>query len=541
MNKLLGCVALGLTLLGSGCALAPSGPASSDQSSSRQVDELPPMPAAEPSLEDPELANGMAEPEPRNPDHAGQPDRDLWQRIRAGYGLDLNVDNDRVRAQREWYARHPSYFTRVTTRSERYLHFIVEEAEARDMPLELVMLPVVESAFDPFAYSHGRAAGPWQFIPSTGKYFGLDQTWWYDGRRDIKRSTRAALDYLQKLSARFDGDWLLALAAYNAGGGTVSRARRHNKEAGEPLDFWHLNLPRETTAYVPKLLAVAQIVREPERYGVTLHPIDDEPYFASVDVGGQIDLAQAASLAGISTEELYLLNPAFNRWATAPDGPTDLLVPVGQADDFRERLAALPAEQRMRWLRYTIQRGDSLGLIAKRHRTTAAVLRDINDLHGNTIIAGRTLLIPEPAADQYALSADARLAKQQGRERDGRQRVDHRVAAGDTLWELARSYDVSVRALARWNNMAPGDPLRVGQTLAVWTENDPAAPAGADRQEMIRKVRYSVRRGDSLYAIADRFNVSVSQIRDWNNGVQGNRYLQPGDRLTLYVDVRSAP
>ena len=169
------------------------------------------------------------------------------------------------------------------------------------------------------------------------------------------------------------------------------------------------------------------------------------------------------------------------------------------------------------------------------------MLRDINDLHGSTIIAGRTLLIPEPAADQYALSADARLAKQQGRERDGRQRVDHRVAAGDTLWELARSYDVSVRALARWNNMAPGDPLRVGQTLAVWTENGPAAPAGADRQEMIRKVRYSVRRGDSLYAIADRFNVSVSQIRDWNNGVQGNRYLQPGDRLTLYVDVRSAP
>ena len=170
------------------------------------------------------------------------------------------------------------------------------------MPLELVMLPVVESAVDPFAYSHGRAAGPWQFIPSTGKYFGLDQTWWYDGRRDITLSTRAALDYLQQLSERFDGDWLLALASYNAGGGTVSRARRRNEEAGRPTDFWHLDLPRETTAYVPKLLAVAEIVRDPRRYGVTLHPMADQPYFEEVDVGGQIDLAQAASLAEISTE-----------------------------------------------------------------------------------------------------------------------------------------------------------------------------------------------------------------------------------------------
>ena len=541
MNKFLGCVTLGVALMGSGCALMPSGSAPSDQSD-RQVDELPPMPAAEPSLDNPDLANGMAEPEPRNPDRAGDSDRDIWDRIRAGYRLDLDLDNERVRAKREWYARHPSYFTRVTTRSERYLYFIVEEAEARDMPLELVMLPVVESAFDPFAYSHGRAAGPWQFIPSTGKYFGLDQTWWYDGRRDIKRSTRAALDYLQKLSARFDGDWLLALAAYNAGGGTVSRARRHNREDGKPEDFWSLDLPQETTDYVPKLLAVAQIIRDPERYGVTLHPIDDEPYFASVDVGGQIDLAEAANLAGISTEELYLLNPAFNRWATAPDGPSDLLVPVDRADQFRERLASLPDDQRMRWLRYTIRRGDSLGGIARKHRTTTTVLRDINKLDGNTIIAGRTLLIPAPGAkDQYALSADARLAKQQDRDRSG-QRIDHRIASGDTLWDLARNYGVSVRALARWNNMAPGDPLRVGQTLAVWTKKGGAAPVrGVDRQEMIRKVRYSVRRGDSLYAIANRFNVSVSQIRDWNNGVQSNRYLQPGDRLTLYVDVRNAP
>ena len=539
MNKFMGCAILGIALVGSGCALTPSS-SDGDRGDKPDVTQLPPMPAAEPSLEDPDLANGMAEPAPHG--NADASDQDLWDRIRRGYRLDLQQDNPRVSAQRDWYARHPQYFTRVTTRSERYLHFIVEEAEARDMPLELVLLPVVESAFDPFAYSHGRAAGPWQFIPSTGKYFGLDQTWWYDGRRDIVRSTRAALDYLQQLSERFDGDWLLALASYNAGGGTVSRARRRNEEAGLPTDFWNLDLPSETTAYVPKLLAVAQIVNTPERYGVTLHPIEDQPYFATVDAGGQIDLAQAARLAEISSEELYLLNPAFNRWATAPDGPTDLLVPVDAADTFRERIAALPAAERMRWMRYTIRPGDSLSAIARRHRTTTSVLRDINDLPGSTIVAGRTLLIPERAADDYPLSADARLARQQDRARAGRQRIDHRVQSGETLWALARSYDVSVRELARWNNMAPGDPLRIGQTLAVWTEDGTAATRRDERRdEMIRKVRYSVRQGDSLYAIASRFNLSVNQIRDWNNGVKQRRYLQPGDHLTLYVDVRSAP
>ncbi len=310
---------LGLGVLG-GCA------------TNKPLEDLPPMPAAEPSVDDANLANGMDEPSPvEDSDNQATVDDDLWMRLRGGYGLDLSIENDRIRVQREWYARHPEYFTRVTTRSERYLHYIVEQAEARDMPLELALLPIVESAFDPFAYSHARAAGPWQFIPSTGDYFGMQRTWWEDQRRDILKSTNAALDYLQQLSNRFEGDWLLALASYNAGGGTVSRAIRRNKEAGKPTDFWNLNLPRETTAYVPKLLAIAQIVGDPQAYGVPLHPIANEPYFATVKTGGQIDLAQAARLADISVEELYLLNPSYNRWATSPDGPFRLLVPVDRA------------------------------------------------------------------------------------------------------------------------------------------------------------------------------------------------------------------
>jgi peptidoglycan lytic transglycosylase D len=520
---------LGLGVLG-GCA------------SNQSLDELPPMPAAEPSVDDVNLANGMDEPKPLEGDlEKNEENNDLWVRLRRGYNLDLELENDRIRVQRDWYARHPQYFTRVTTRSERYLHYIIEQAEKRDMPLELALLPIVESAFDPFAYSHGHAAGPWQFIPSTGDYFGMERTWWQDQRRDILKSTNAALDYLQKLSNRFDGDWLLALASYNAGGGTVSKAIRRNEEAGKPTDFWNLSLPRETTAYVPKLLAIAQIVQDPEAYGVTLHPIRNEPYFSTVATGGQIDLARAARLADISEEELYLLNPSFNRWATSPDGPHRLLVPVDRAERFRSKLASLPKGQRMRWARYEIQPGDNLGAIARKHRTTPQVLRSINKLNGSTIIAGRTLLIPGPSsgAGDSNPSEESGLAANQSKKSDNHQRVNHTVQSGDTLWEIARQYGVGVKELAKGNGIAPGDSLSIGQTLTINSSKSRQTNSQTQANDkMVRKVHYAVRNGDSLYAIADRFNVSVTDLKSWNNPLTSNRYIQPGQRLTLYVDIR---
>src|SRR5690606_24980913 len=335
----------------------------------------------------------------------------------------------------DWYARHQAYLDRVATRAERYMHYIVEETEKRNMPMEMALLPIVESAFDPFAYSHGRAAGAWQFIPSTGEFFGLNQNWWYDGRRDVTASTDAALKYLQQLADRFDGDWLLALASYNAGAGTVSKAIRYNQSRGRPTDFWSLNLPRETRAYVPKLIAISQIVRNPEQYNVTLKPIADTPYFASIDVGSQIDLAEAAKLADIPSEELYLLNPGYSRWATPPQGPHTLLLPVAHADAFREKLATLPEEARMRWDHYTIRSGDSLISIAKRFQTTPETLRTANKLRGNTIIAGDSLLIPRPSAssDAYALSADNRLEAIQSRAVAGRNKHDYTVRSGDSF------------------------------------------------------------------------------------------------------------
>ncbi|MFE8069770.1 LysM peptidoglycan-binding domain-containing protein [Marinobacteraceae bacterium S3BR75-40.1] len=470
---------------------------------------------------------------------------DLWARLRDQFKLDLSVDNPRTRAQLKWYADHPAYIKRTVERARRYLYHILDEVERRDMPGELALLPVVESAFDPFAYSHGRAAGLWQFIPSTGRYFGLDQNWWYDGRRDVIAATDAALRYLQRLSDRFDGDWLLGLASYNSGAGTVNRAIRYNKRRNRDTDFWSLRLPRETRAYAPKLIAIAKLIEDPAKYGVTLPPLPDEPYFEVVKIDSQIDLAQAADLAGVDVEEIYLLNPAFNRWATAPTGPHRLLVPKDAAEKFRTALAELPPEKRLNWSNYTVKRGDTLIRIARRYGTTPDVIKDVNRLHGHMIRIGQNLLIPmaSKGGDFYALSQQERLEQTQARfGGGGKAKVEYRVQSGDTLWDIAREYGVNHRKLARWNGMAPGDPLMPGKKLVIWTDNPPTVVAAnsSSRKGMIRKIGYRVRSGDSLYLIANRFNVSVKDLVAWN-GINPNRYLQPGQRLTLYVDIRRSP
>ena len=227
---------------------------------------------------------------------------DAWQRVSKQLSMSV-PDNRRVRAQKSWYVNHPSYLTRVTRRAEPYLYFIVDELEKRNLPLELALLPIVESAYDPFAYSHGRASGMWQFIPGTGKGYGLAQNWWYDGRRDVFLSTHAALDYLSYLNKRFKGDWLLALAAYNSGQGNVSKAIRKNKKKGKPTDFWSLKLPRETKAYVPKLLALAEILRTRKEANIPWSIVKNQPYFVRIPTEVQIDLSLAADLGEQSMQD----------------------------------------------------------------------------------------------------------------------------------------------------------------------------------------------------------------------------------------------
>ena len=459
---------------------------------------------------------------------------DLWAKLRQEFTLP-NQDNERIRVQRNWYAKHPQYMQRVSERSRRYARHIYQELSRRNMPAEIALLPIVESAYDPFAYSHGRAAGLWQFIPATGKRFGLKQDWWYDGRRDLLDSTNAALDYLQYLNKRFKGDWLLALAAYNSGEGTVSKAVRRNRKKGKPVTFWDLKLPKETRAYVPKLIALKQLVDTPAAYGIKLGPLPNEPYFEIVNTGGQIDMAVAAELAGIELEALYRLNPGFNQWATPPKGPHRLLIPVDNASAFRQAIANLSPEKRVQWVRHKIKNGESLGHIAKRYHTTVSALKAANGVNGTSIRAGKHLLVPvsSQGQDSYKLSAQQRLKRKQDRPRKG-QKTRHIVSSGDTFWDLSREYKISVRKLAAWNGMAPGDTLRVGQKLVVWTAR--SSSKSFHPGSRIRPIHYTVRKGDSLSRISSKFKVSVAELRKWNTLPKG-RYLQPGQRIKLYVDV----
>lgn len=467
-----------------------------------------------------------------------EPVDDVWMRIKDRFQFDLTTEHKSVIQHRNWYAKHPGYFKRLSERASRYLYHVTVALEEQNMPSEIALLPVVESAYDPFAYSHGRASGMWQFIPATGKRFGLEQNWWYDGRRDVVRSTEAAIKYLQYLHRRFDDDWLLALAAYNCGEGNVRKAIRKNRKQGKATDFWSLDLPEETRSYVPKLIAFAQLLNESEQYNLTFPEIANKPYFVTVDIGSQIDLAQAADLAGIELEELYRLNPGFNQWATSPSGPHQLSVPVNRADQLKQNLAQLPPEKRINWIRYTIKSGDSLSSIAAHYKTTTKVLREINGLTTNSIRAGKPLFVPlaSKGAEQYVLSAAERLKSKQNRASlSNRIKQIHITQAGDSFWKIARKYNVGMRDVARWNNLGTTDVLREGQKLVIWSK----ASKGANGTELIRKVGYRVRSGDSLALIAQKFNIKISDIESWN-GINRKKYLQPGQSLKLYVDVTRA-
>ncbi len=469
---------------------------------------------------------------------------DIWRRLRSGMALP-EATHPRIAAQQRWYIDHPEYLKRVSQRSAPYLYLVADAIESRNMPMEFALLPVLESAYDPFAYSHGRAAGMWQIIPGTGRELGLKQNWWYDGRRDVRASTDAALTYLSRLAKRFDGDWLRALAAYNGGPARVTRAERRNRQLGRSTDFWALDLPEETENYVPRLLALADIVKNPGKHGIALSPIPDRPALAVVATQGQIDLTQAASLAEVDINTLCRLNPGLNRWATPPEGPHELLLPLESGARFEQGMRQLSKAERLQWVRYTVRRGDTLSGISSRYNTEAGVIRSVNKLTSSRITAGDSLMIPIARAplERYALSEDQRLASRQ--ERGKGYRRDYTVKSGDSFWRIANLYGVSTRKLAEWNNMAVRDPIRPGQKLVIWT-SEPVSSATIsavdlqlpERGPMTRKLSYRVRSGDSLASIAARFNVRTTDILNWNKPLKGKKYIHPGDRITLFVDVR---
>ena len=409
----------------------------------------------------------------------------IWPRIRSGMRLaqptglpgTLQVERERRR-----YLKNLTYLNRIFERAEPFLHLIVERIEAHRLPTELALLPVVESSFRTTAYSHGHASGLWQFIPATGSHYGLQQNWWYDGRRDVGAATDAAIQYLQNLHRLFDGDWLHALAAYNVGQSNMMRAIRHNRAAGRSTDFWHLDLPQETRNYVPRLLAISAIVRNPGAYGVTLTPIVNRPRLTSVDAAGQIDLQIAADMAGMETARLKALNPGFKRWATPPTGPHTLLIPIDRAQGLQRKLAAMPPHARLRFARHRVARGDVLGKLAKRYDTTVAAIRRANRLPSTTIRIGQNLLIPTPhTLSSPALSTASKHTRSNPAEpatTDRRTPIrTHVITRGDTLWDIARQHNVRLADLIAWNRLDPKKPLRIGGTLRLSRPADRPAAA----------------------------------------------------------------
>ena len=461
---------------------------------------------------------------------------DIWERIRAGYQLQDQIGtNPRIERQRFGFASRPASIQRIAERSGPYIHYIVERLEDNDMPLELALLPMIESSYNPMAYSPAHAAGLWQFIPSTGRHFNLRQTNWYDGRRDITASTNAAISYLKRLHDMFNGDWLLALAAYNAGEGTVSRAIERNQRNGLPTDYWNLPLPQETRDYVPRLLAVSQIIQTPASYGVTLAPIANQPYFEKVAISHQLDLARVAAMADVDKNELYQLNPAFKQGITL-DGPRHLLVPVAKAEGLSESLARMKPDSVTQWQHYTVRRGDNLRGIASRHQVAVATLRELNRLPDERVRVGQSLLIPRgagnlPPSPLLPERSQPVLAHKRG-ESPAATRT-YRVRRGDTLWDIAKRHDVAVGDLQRWNNLK-GKALSAGQLLKL--NGGSAAPSRSTASQRPAVTYYKVQRGDSLSAIAQRFEVGAQHLKKWNPSL--GRTLKPGQTLTLYLERR---
>ena len=462
----------------------------------------------------------------------------LWLKLAEGFDFEV-PDNSRIAIQRDYYLRHPKYLQQVSKRAEPFLWLIVEQIEANNLPFELALLPVVESTFDPYAYSYAGASGLWQFMPISGARFGLRQDWWYDGRRDVYASTRGALRYMQILHRYLGNDWLYAFAAYNSGEGRVERAIAKNRKAGMPVDYWNLDLPKETEKYVPKFLALVDILRNHEKYDIDLPFIPNKQALTYVDIGSQIDLSYAAELAELSLAEVQLLNPAFNHWATSPDGPHKLLLPSVVAKEFSNKLAKVDKNKRIRWDRYRVKSGDSLSMIAQRNKTTTSVLKQINDLNSSFIKIGQPLLIPiASASQQQYLSLQAkRLQDQESSQQLTKKKVTHKVIEGDTLWDISRRYKVTSQQIAKWNGLKVKQTLRLGQTLKIWKAS--SVNTFANTKKITRHVTYHVRTGDSLGGIANKFNVKTADLVRWNN-IKNSRMIKPGQKIKVYVDVKKS-
>jgi len=409
----------------------------------------------------------------------------LWDRLRKNWSMP-NLEGERVLKWEQYYARQPDYVQRMVARGGRYLFHIVEEVERRQMPAELALLPFIESAFNPQAQSHARASGMWQFMPATGKDFELRQNIFRDDRRDVLASTRAALDYLQRLHGMFD-DWHLALAAYNWGQGNVQRAITRNKRAGKPTDYASLTMPNETRDYVPKLQAMKHIVDAPERLGLVLSPLENHPYFMSVPIERDIDVALAAKLSGLSLDDFQALNPQMNQPVILAAGVPHVLLPYDNANQFVRELA-LRTGQLASWTAWVAPRTLKPADAAKLVGMPEAQLREVNRIPARMLVkAGSTLLVPRSALTHDDVTSHVADNATMALTPEGRalRKVTFKAGKkGDTVAAVARRYRVSAAHVAQWNGVAPGARFRAGEAVVVMLA---PAPSRRAAQSSVRR------------------------------------------------------
>jgi membrane-bound lytic murein transglycosylase D len=474
----------------------------------------------------------------------------LWDRLFDSYSLPP-VEHEEIDRELEWFINHPGYVDRVQKRAEPFLYSIVKQFEKHNIPGELALLPVIESAFRPDAVSPAKAAGLWQFIPSTGRIYGLKQSRSYDGRRDVYASTRAAIKYLKKLHSDFNGDWLLAIAAYNCGEGAVARAIQKNEARNKPTDFWSLELPGETRAYVPRLLAVAKLFADAEQYGIDLHHIPNEALFKPVKISTQLDLALAADAADISLDKLYELNPGFKRQYADVEGSYRLFIPADKKiSEFKQELERLAQQSQS-----PDQGRPSIAdeLMAARDSELTGTYGKLSDENsqllkgkrGNSIEeerGGRGVVATAPkpkgkivskirSEDSVALAPASRKS-----EASLSKRSTYTVQTGDTLWSIAKKNSVDVEQLAKWNGLSAKKGVRTGQTLVLWNKDAGRKLAIASSGiKPSQSINYTIRQGDTLFSISKRFKVSVADLRKWN-GSKVEKRIQPGTSIMVQVE-----
>ena len=466
-------------------------------------------------------------------------DSDLW-RVIADRQEIIVENNPRIKSHIDWISQRPDYLASISKRAEPFLYLVVSELEKEEVPIEIALLPIVESDYYPFSYSHGTATGIWQFIPSTGRMYGLDEDWWHEDRRDVLASTKAAVRYLKDLNRMFDGDWLLSIAAYNAGPGRVQRAIDKNRNQGKRTDYWSLDLPKETEKYVPKLLALGKVLKNPERFNQKLIKIENKPYLEPINLESQFDLALIAQWTNLSIDEIYSFNPGLKRWATPEALPYTILLPVDVVGDFKEILTNQKNRPKVSWTRYKVKEGDSLSIIAQNFNTTINQIQSVNNINGSLIRANSYLIVPlARESEAYYSLSDVQREKSRLNATKNSDKLIYKVVSGDSLWKISRNFDVTVNDLVRWNKIVPTAPLSIGKELVILidakekTELAKITNTGID---INRKIVYTVRSGDNLSLIAQKYKVKVSQIRDWND-LNETDILQPGDKLTITINV----